>query len=116
MDTSNLNASTFAYLLLQLNGLVDSGKHDDLTIADVYEHIQDRSVLQWLGIRMQSYGDFEELYANYLKNMDCYRGRELHKWGVEKRGLCLLIAWTIEVFQHGSEWTPDDEMFRTPED
>jgi len=127
MDTSKLRLTALTYLILQLNRMLDSGKYDGITIEEVHRHIDDRSVLQWLRqigkgdidlsshLDTDTYGNFEELYANYLQNMSGgYAGNERRKWGVENRGLCFLIAWTNEAIQQGGGWTPDADMFRTP--
>jgi hypothetical protein len=126
MDTGKLTAIPFSFLIQQLNSLLDSGKYDHITIADVHLHIDDRSVLRWLAtvakgdidlsvlLDTNTYGKFEELYSNFLQNLSGgYRGNERRKWGVEKKGLCLLIAWTNEAVQQGSDWKPDKDLFRT---
>jgi hypothetical protein len=130
VDVSKLKESAFTYLVMQLNAMLDSGKFDNITIQEVNDHIDARDVLRWLakigdGVAdfslylssdIRAYGDFETLYSNWLENVaGGYRGDEGRKWGVRKRGLCLLIAWTNEVFQTGgSGWTPTKDMFRTP--
>jgi hypothetical protein len=127
MDTTKLTASSFTLLILQLNSMLDTGKYDSITMRDVHKHINDRTVLRWLreigkgdidlSVHQdtETYGDFEQLYANYLQNMSGgYAGNEGRKWGVENRGLCLLIAWTNEALQQGAAWKPKAEMFRKP--
>jgi hypothetical protein len=127
VDVSKLTASSFTQLILQLNAMLDTGKHDGITIADVHRHIDDRSTLRWLRevgkgdldlspfLDTQTYGNFDELYANFLQNMaDARAGDERRKWGVSNRGLCLLIAWTNEAIQLGAGWKPEAGMFRTP--
>jgi hypothetical protein len=127
MDTSRLTASAFTLLVLHLNSMLDTGKFDGITIEEVHRHIDDRSVLQWLqeigqrsidlSVHLDAnvYGNFEEMYSNYLQNISGgYRGQERRKWGVENRGLCLLIAWTNEALQEGDGWKPKKDMFRTP--
>jgi hypothetical protein len=127
VDTSKLKASSFTHLILQLNRLLDSGKYERITIEEVHKHIDDRSVLRWLAdiaegdidlsvyLTANVYGEFEELYANFLQNLSGgYAGREYRKWGVENRGICLLIAWTNEIIQCGDGWQPDKDMFRVP--
>lgn len=127
MDTSKLTASSFTLLILNLNHMLDTGKYDSITIEEVHRHIKDRSVLRWLReigkgdidlsghLDTDVYGNFEELYSNYLQNMaGGYAGDERRRWGIEKRGLCFLIAWTNEAIQLGSGWKPNADMFRTP--
>lgn len=130
IDVSKLKESAFTYVVMQLNAMLDSGKFDDITIDEVHKHIDARDILRWLadigkGVSdfslyldtdNQVYGDFETLYANWLENMSGgYAGDEGRKWGVRKRGICLLIAWTNEVFQTGGGgWAANKDMFRTP--
>ena len=111
-------------MILHLNSLLDLGKCDSITVDEVKNHIDDRSILPWLRQRAPEldaelrefldthlYGDFEEFYADQMLDICLsYSGRERRKWGVEKRGLCLLIAWTNEIIQRGSGWRPDADI------
>jgi hypothetical protein len=111
-------------MILHLKSLLDSGKYDDIALEEVKEHIDDGSILQWLRRRAphidlsvhldtDTYGNFEEFYPGQLRDiLGGYGGRERRKWGVEKRGLGLLIAWTNEIVQRGSGWRPDADTDR----
>ena len=47
-----------------------------------------------------TYGDFETWYGEQLKDIYAgYIGQERRKWGIENRGLCLLVAWTATIIQ-----------------
>ena len=111
-------------LILEYNSLIDSGKYDDITISDVHRHIKAGTVLQFIeeqagedvnvslhtsaSARDQS---FEEYYARYLKSIyDAYAGNERRKWGIQNRGLCLLVAWTNEIIQQGEGWYPNEDI------
>jgi hypothetical protein len=112
-----LNALTL--LILQLNILIDTGKYDDITIEEVYSHIDRGTILEFLKERGQgdidlsihlseAYGDFQSFYIKQLQSLyDAYAGDERRKWGVQNQGLCLLVAWTNEIIQQGSGWTPN---------
>lgn len=110
-------------LILNLNHLLDTGRYDDITLGEVKAHIKDGSVLQFIRSRAgqdvdlsilldgRSYGNFERFYVTYLQSIqDAYGGDERRKWGVSNRGLCLLIAWTNEILQQGSDWHPDPNI------
>jgi hypothetical protein len=39
-----------------------------------------------------------------------YAGQERRKWGIENKGLCLLVAWTMEIIQQGSGWQSNEDI------
>lgn len=117
--------SALTLLILHLNSLLDSGKYDNITVDEVKRHIDDGSILRFLRQRAGSdidlsihldtatYGNFEEFYVSYLQAiLGGYSGYERRKWGVENKGLCLLIAWTNEIIQQGSGWKPMENIAR----
>lgn len=104
-------------LIHQINHLLDTGRYDTITLEDVTSHIEDGSILQFLKQRADEdvdlsahlddglmYGNFERFYIAHLRSLlnVADAGR---KWGVENRGLCLLIAMTNEIVQQGAGWT-----------
>ena len=111
-------------LILQYNSLIDTGRYDDITISDVHKHIEAGTVLRFIEERAGEDVDFslhtsfsardqsfEEYYARYLRSIyDAYAGNESRKWGVENRGLCLLVAWTNEIIQQGGGWYPREDV------
>ncbi|MDE0052761.1 MAG: hypothetical protein OXP28_05680 [Gammaproteobacteria bacterium] len=111
-------------LILHYNSLIDSGKYDDITISDVHEHIETGTVLRFITERAGTDVDlslhfsakaadqsFEQYYARYLRAIFYgSAGNERRKWGVEKRGLCLLVAWTNEIIQAGGGWYPTEDV------
>lgn len=119
LPRAKLTALTF--LVLQLNSAIDSRRHDDVTISDVYSWIENREVIPKLSehigddIDVSLYGpdgpypNFVEFYHDRLHALwGGYEGNHRRKWGVENSGLCLLLAWTNELIQQGSGWYPDD--------
>lgn len=110
-------------LILQLNSLLDTGKYDDISIEEVHEQIDNGNILRFLQERAGDdidlsihlntdvYGDFERFYVEYLQSIyHAYAGNERRKWGVENKGVCLLIAWTNEIIQQGTGWRPDADI------
>jgi hypothetical protein len=109
-------------MLLELNHLLDTGKYDNITVEEVKQHIEAETVLEFLQERAAEhidlspyttavYGNFKAFYSSYLRNIvDAYGGNERRKWGVENRGLCLLIGWTTEILAQGSGWSPRPNM------
>ena len=120
----SVNLVYLTLLILQYNKLIDSGKYDDITISDVHKHIKAGTVLRFIEARAGEDVDlslhlsasaadqsFEQYYARYLRaTYDAYAGKERKKWGVRKRGLCLLVAWTNEIIQQGGGWYPTDDV------
>ena len=124
---SSMPAVSLTYLtllILQYNKLIDSGKYDDITIDEVQRHIEAGTVLEFIQERAGSNVDlslhrearagqqsFEEYYGRYLRaTFYAYAGNERRKWGVQNRGLCLLVAWTNEIIQQGGGWYPTDDV------
>ena len=114
-----MNHAALTLLILQLNHLLDTGRYDTLTLEEVKSSIRDGSILQFIQQRAGmdvdfsilldglTYRNFERFYVTYLQSiLENYGGDEGRKWGVENRGLCLLIAWTNEILQQGTGWSP----------
>lgn len=59
-----------------------------------------------LSIHLEStaYGDFENYYEEKIYQIySGYAESERRKWGVERLGLCLVLAWTNEIIQWGDD-------------
>lgn len=102
-------ASHFAMVLFGLSQMLDSGKHDDISLEDVKAHAKRGDLIKFL---TQTNGgsfatgffdakpDFAEWYtAQIADNCAAMSGRERRKYAIERRGLCLLISYTAELLQ-----------------
>ena len=111
-----MKISALTLLILQINSAIDSGKYTDITISEIHQAIENKRVLRYLKERLGSdidlslhidsntFGDFESFYENELDSIyGGYAGQEGRKWGVENSGLCLVLAWTNEIVQHGND-------------
>lgn len=110
-----MKISALTLLILHLNKLVDSGKYNDVSIDEIHTAIEHRRVLQFLKEKAGNdidlsahlsnvYGDFESFYETKINEIyGGYAGQERRKWGVQNLGLCLLIAWTNEIIQQGTD-------------
>lgn len=109
-------------LVLQLNSAIDSRRHDDVAIDEVYSWIENKEVIPKLRERVGNdidvslygpegpYPNFVEFYHDRLHALwGGYGGNHRRKWGVENSGLSLLLAWTNEIIQQGSGWYPNDD-------
>jgi hypothetical protein len=90
------------FLILQINALIDQGQHP--SIEEVKRRIKDGSVFTWLRDEFDADMSFEpEALSSILNQLDGirggYSGDEKRKWGIEKNGLCLLLAWVNELIQ-----------------
>ncbi|MFY0683525.1 MAG: hypothetical protein JXR20_03170 [Balneola sp.] len=108
-------------LILQINKLIDTGKYDDITIDDIYKNIDEGTLLQFLKNKcsddidlshhLKGIENFEKLYMEHLQSFyDAYAGQHKRKWGIKNKGLCLVLAWTNEILQQGSEWKPTNNI------
>ena len=103
-------------LLLYINILIDSGQHDAVSLQEVKDHIREGTILRFLRqlaapgdfdifLVNSPYGNFERYYVTSLQAIyTAYAGDELRRWGIERRGLCLVMAWSIEILKSGSGW------------
>jgi hypothetical protein len=106
-------------LLRSLNGLIDGGLHEGVTVAEAEQHIEAGDVLQWLDTRFKDDIDLSlfvnspdravaQEVTNVLQDLlRTYRG-SARDWGVRNNGICLLIAWTVEMIQR-NDWVEKDE-------
>lgn len=111
-----MKVTALTYLILELNHLVDTGRYNDISIQDIHGAIEKKRALRFLKDRIgkdidlsllldsSAYGNFEDYYEQKLNDIfGGYAGEERRKWGVERLGLCLLIAWTNEIIQQGED-------------
>ena len=122
MKMDHHNAPTF--LITQLNALLDTGQFDHIPRSEVHAHANARDTLEWLkSIADQKfdtsvYGPagpwtwFGPYLNDFLEGMANVSDDSRH-WGVNNRGLCLLIAWTNALLQQGSCWKPNDDIVRS---
>jgi hypothetical protein len=95
----------YNYLLWQFIAAADTGKYDSLTLEDVYRHADARTIPAFLADRFGSdmdlsmmepddWADLTNRWANISNAVDASR-----KFGVKNRGICLLLAYTLECLQ-----------------
>ncbi len=120
-ELPSIRLQSLTLTILQLNHLLDTGKYNDISTEDVKNEIEKGTILRYLKdkakgdidlslfLESDTYPNFEKLYCEQLQSiLEAYGGDERRKWGVEKLGLCLLIAWTNEIIQLGSGWYPSE--------
>ena len=107
--------SFLTLMIFNLSSLLDSGKHDDISLEDVNEHVHAGDLIPFLNDRAKRVKDtfdngsfeveprFVDWYGTQLRDisniMDAEHARR--KYRIESRGLCLLISYTAEIIQRG---------------
>jgi hypothetical protein len=105
----SLTVNSLAILIYNLNSAIDSGKHVDISIKDVEEHIEKGDIIRFLifhlgedydfGLFTQNEENMSELIERLQSVLIVGAGEEKNKWGVENYGVCLLIAWITEIIR-----------------
>jgi hypothetical protein len=93
------------FLGFYLNGALGSRKYDDISIEEVKERIRDRTIFDHLKSRLGSDIDITalrpeerlELNEEWADMADAID--ESRKMGVDRYGLCLLVAYILEGIQ-----------------
>jgi hypothetical protein len=113
MDEPPFHISYLAMMLFSLSAMLDSGQHDGITIDDVKRHARAGDLIKFLqdcnggsfamGIT-ESNPEFGKWYVQQIcDNCKAMEGRERRKYGIQNRGLCLLISYTAEIIQQGKQ-------------
>ena len=107
-DTVKYRALTF--LAQELTLLLDSGELDHITVGEATDHIRDGDVFQWLKslapAKMQvdlfgSQGPYLQAGIDWIEGLRKLSRLDIRgKWGIETRGLCLLLTLTFELLRH----------------
>jgi len=99
------------FLIQQLLGMVDSGAHDDVTVPQALEHIRDGDLFTWIKSldgdcdfsAFGATGPYRRATTLWLQGLEALRKNNTNdirrKWGIENRGLCLLVTWTFEILR-----------------
>jgi len=94
-------------MILTVNGLLDTGECDGITLEDVRVVVQNGSIYGWLEERFQGEVDLSLYDTEKRKELEALladislviHGREHRKALVENRGLCYLVALCTEALQ-----------------
>jgi len=97
-----MRASDYRFLLWQLIAALDTGNFDELDIADVRLHAREGAISKFLQETFREVADFSIFTAEHWKAIDSdFEGMQnaidaRRKFGVENRGIALLMAWALE--------------------
>ena len=95
----------YRYMLWQLIAACDSGKYDTLSLDEVQKHADAGTIASFMVEKFGQDSDFSifepsdwatisETWGSIANAIDPGR-----KFGVEKRGICLLMAYALESLQ-----------------
>ncbi len=93
----------------EINAAIDTGKYQNITPEEVEQHIEAKDLFTFLkkrlgedfkNVSVYDSQDVQEITALLYNMWSTYSGKEYRKWGVEKSGLCLLIAWVTEAMKY----------------
>jgi hypothetical protein len=100
-----MRTSQFRFLLWQFIACFDSGRYDNISFAEVYQHANEETISRFLIDRFGKDLDASIIDASDWATLDSEWGSMANaidaqrKFGVSKRGLSLLMAYTLESIQ-----------------
>jgi len=110
-------------MLRDLSSMLDSGKHDDISLEEVKQHARSGDLIPFLNERAkraraddtfdngfsESQPKFIDWYVAQIRdNCEVMDGSERGNYGISSRGLCLLISYTAEIIQRGKNIKPQE--------
>lgn len=106
-ELAQIRPSALTYLLLELNTCIDECGPNAVSIDQVEAHVASGDILQFLAARFDGHMDLSLLDSDHIaiviRNLqdinDALGNQARRKCGVENSGLCLLMAWVVEVLQ-----------------
>jgi hypothetical protein len=107
-----MRITNLTFLAFYLNGALDTGKYGNINYTEVASHIEDGTIFDFLKKRLA--GDIDlsifndemkkELVEEWQGILNAVSARR--KFGVEKNGLCLLVAYLLEGIQRRQDNNP----------
>ncbi|WP_018427713.1 hypothetical protein [Hoeflea sp. 108] len=100
-----MRITTLTFIAFYLNGAIDTGRYDDLTVAEAKTEIGNGTIFDFLRQRLGNDIDLSiltkedeaELLSEWQDLLAAVNERR--KMGIEMRGLPLLIAYLLEGIQ-----------------
>jgi hypothetical protein len=102
--------TTLTPLALSLIRCVDRRRYDDISVSEVKGHLEGGTIFPFLADRLgkdlalslfdqTELGNIADAWLSIEDTID-----ERRKFGVENKGLCLLVAYLVEMMQHPSAY------------
>ena len=103
-----MNFSKLTYLIISLNSAIDSGKYQTIDLEEVKTQVERENIFAWLEQTLGKDIDLSLYNAETRSEISKmladgevgWSGQDRRKFGVEKQGLCLLLAWVNELVQN----------------
>jgi len=98
---------TYTFLGFHFNSLVDAGEVLDL--QQTHDKIRSKSLFKWLKAKYDSSLDISLFSEEQLDKIESFfeslsiSTNERRKMGIEKNGLCLLVAYCFEAAQRNEK-------------
>ncbi len=100
-----MRITNLTFLAFYINGAIDSGKYSDVSISLIADQIEAGTIFAFLQARLADDIDLsildeakrKELLSEWQDLLAAVNARR--KFGVEKNGLCLLVAYLLEGIQ-----------------
>ena len=100
-----MRITNLTFLAFYINGAIDSGKYSDVSISLIADQIEAGTIFTFLQTRLADDIDLsildeakrKELLSEWQDLLAAVNARR--KFGVEKSGLCLLVAYLLEGIQ-----------------
>lgn len=104
--------TNLTFLAFYLNSALDTGKYANVTYREVANHIEAGDIFDFLASRLAGDIDLsnldaakrEELTAEWRDMLHAMSARR--KFGVEKNGICLVMAYVLEGIQRRQDRNP----------
>jgi len=106
-ELAKVRFSLLTYLLFEINSCIDECGSESVSIEQVKSHVAAGDIWQFLAARFDGHMDLSLFDGNdvniVVRNLqdilEALGTQSRRKFGVEKSGLCLLIAWITELMQ-----------------
>jgi hypothetical protein len=115
--------TSLTYLGFQINAAIERGHGDKVTFAQIYKGIEWGTLIEDLDKKLPKFFDFglfsvsKEQREGVLEALRMAAGgmkRSERKYGIQKNGLSLLMAFILEAIQHPAYWTQPPETTAVP--
>jgi hypothetical protein len=103
----SIKLTALTHMILTLNAAIDTDRHGNIYIEEIENHIEQGDIIPW--VQLRTGGDLDlrlfdgaaiaEVTAALERIRSAYAGVEYRRWGVKRSGLCLLLAWTVQLVQ-----------------
>lgn len=106
-----LHLTSLSIMAFELTAVIDQGLTDKVSCDEIYREIESGNLIAFLKDRLGDAVDLSLLENNPEQNASLIELMQrianvttASNFGIEKHGLCLLLAFCIEGMQHPDNW------------